>query len=232
MPKRSFVIVGLAFLWLILVLGCGKQEEPAKAQKPTAEQKTVAEQKPVAEPQAASSQKEAEHKEPTKQEHPKKEPVGQDHNKPEPAKPAEMHGQKSDINQALLAYFAKTGDDLKYVNPHQTAQIDLNGDGHQDALVLLRNPIYFCGTGGCTMLVFKGSKSGFEFVSRSSLIRGPVLVSNTTTHGWRDLIVEVSGGGVAPKQVALKYTGSKYPLNPSTLPALPKNQPLKGTKVF
>jgi putative lipoprotein len=136
------------------------------------------------------------------------------------------------LNQALLAYFTKTGTDPKYINPHQTAQVDLNGDGHQDALVLLENPMYFCGTGGCTMLVFKGTKSGFKFVSRSSLIRGPVLVSDTKTHGWRDLIVEVSGGGIAPKKVALKYTGSKYPMNPSTLPALPKNQPLKGTKIF
>ncbi len=136
------------------------------------------------------------------------------------------------LNQALLAYFAKTDTDSKYISPHQTAQVDLNGDGRQDALVLLQNPIYFCGTGGCTMLVFKATKSGFKFVSRSSLIRGPVLVSETKTHGWRDLIVEVSGGGMPPKMVALKYTGSKYPLNPSTLPELSKNQPLKGTKVF
>jgi putative lipoprotein len=59
-----------------------------------------------------------------------------------------------------------------------------------------------------------------------------VLVSDTKTHGWRDLIVEVSGGGIAPQRVALKYAGGKYPLNPSTLPPLPKNQPVKGTKVF
>jgi putative lipoprotein len=136
------------------------------------------------------------------------------------------------LNQALLAYFAKTGTDPKYINPRQAAKVDLNGDGYPDALVLLQNPMYFCGTGGCTMLVFKGTKSGFEFVSRSTLIRGPVLVSETKTHGWRDLIVEVSGGGMPPKKVALKYTGSKYSLNPSTLPELPKNQPLKGTKVF
>lgn len=136
------------------------------------------------------------------------------------------------LNQALLSYLAKKGDDPKTVDPHQTVLIDLNGDGRQDALVLLENPVYWCGTGGCTMLVFKGTKSGFKFVSRSSLIRGPVLVSESKTHGWRDLIVEVSGGGIAPKQVALKYTGSKYPLNPSTLPPLPKDQPMQGTKVF
>lgn len=136
------------------------------------------------------------------------------------------------LKKAVLAYLAKTGTDPQYIDPHQTALIDLNGDGRQDALVLLQNPMYFCGTGGCTLLVFKGTKSGFQFVSRSSLIREPILVSETKTHGWRDLVVEVSGGGMAPKWVALKFTGEKYPLNPSTLPPLPKDQQTKGTKVF
>jgi hypothetical protein len=152
--------------------------------------------------------------------------------KPVPAQMEKEQGQNSELNQALLAYLAKTKVESQYAHPHQTALIDLNGDGRQDALVLLENPMYFCGTGGCTMLVFKGTPSGFEFVSSSSLIRGPLLVSETNTHGWRDLIVEVSGGGMAPKHVAMKFTGSEYPSNPSTLPALPKDQPVKGTKIF
>lgn len=141
-------------------------------------------------------------------------------------------GEEDALKQAILDYLAKTGADPKSMDPHQTALVDLNGDGHEDALVLLQNPMYFCGTGGCTLLVFKGTKSGFEFVSRSTLIRGPVLVSDTQTHDWRDLVVEVSGGGMEPKRVALKYTGKKYPLNPSTLPALPKDKQTEGTKVF
>lgn len=214
--KYTLSLVGLALFSVTLVLGCGKQEEPAKAQKAATEQKLAVEQKASA-AKSVPAQRDAENKE---------------NQKLVPTKSEEKHRQKSDLNQALLAYLAKKGDDPKYANPHQTAQIDLNGDGIQDALVLLQNPMYYCGTGGCTMLVFKGTKSGFRFVSRSTLIRSPVLVSKTKTHGWRDLIVEVSGGGIAPKQVALKYTGSKYPLNPSTLPALPKNQQVKGTKAF
>jgi putative lipoprotein len=210
-----------------MIIGCGKTEEPAKEQKPAAEKKATTKQKPAVKQKAtavkeAPAHKEAEHKE----HHPKHK-----HQKPEPTRSEEKHGQKSDLNQALLAYLAKKGDDPKNANPHKTAKVDLNSDGHQDALVLLENP-YFCGTGGCTMLVFKGTKSGFEFVSRSSLIRSPVLVSETKTHGWRDLILEVSGGGATPKRVALKHTGSKYPPNPSTQPALPKNQAVKGTKAF
>jgi hypothetical protein len=220
--KRAILIIGLALLLLTLIMACSKQEEPAKTQKSAAQKQTVVEQKPASKPKETAArevpaQKEAEHKE---------------HQKPEPSKAEEKHGQKSDINQALLAYLDKMGVDPKYADPHQTSLIDLNDDDLQDALVLLEDPMFFCGTGGCTMLVFKGTKSGFEFVSRSTLIRSPVLVSNTKTHGWRDLIVEVSGGGMAPKQVALKFTGGKYPLNPSALPALPKNKPLKGTKVF
>jgi putative lipoprotein len=225
--KRTVLYIGLTVLSLTLVMACGKQEEPAKTQK-SAKQQAAVQKKPAKEPKppaeqkataakAVPAQKGAQHKEPAKS---------------EPIMPGEKHGQQSDLNQALLAYFANTKTDPKYINPHQTAQVDLNGDGHPDALVLLQNSMYFCGTGGCTMLVFKGTKSGFTFVSRSSLIRGPVLVSESKTHGWRDLIVEVSGGGMPSKKVALKYTGIKYPLNPSTLPPLPKNQPLKGTKIF
>jgi len=242
--KRALVIVGLTLLSLVLVLGCGKPEEPAKAQKPGAQPQQEAEKKPAQETkpveeqktatvQAAPAHKEAEHKEHHAKHEAEHQEAGQSKpEKPEPAKSEKKPGENSALNQALLAYLAKKGDDPKYADPHRTARIDLNGDGHQDALVLLENPMYFCGTGGCTLLVFKGTKSGFEFVSRSSLIRGPVLVSDTKTHGWRDLVVEVSGGGMTPKRVALKYTGSKYPLNPSTLPAQPKDKQIKGTKVL
>jgi hypothetical protein len=199
--KYTLSLVGLALLSFTLILGCGKPEQPAKAQKAATLPKTGAEQ-------AASAAK------------------------PGPAQTEKEQEPNSDLNQALLAYLAKTKVEPQYATPRQTALLDLNGDGRQDALVLLENPLYFCGTGGCTMLVFKGTSSGFEFVSSSSLIRGPLLVSETKTHGWRDLIVEVSGGGMAAKQVALKFTGSKYPLNPSMLPPLPNNQTVKGTKIF
>ncbi|MEJ2068939.1 MAG: hypothetical protein P8X65_08335 [Syntrophobacterales bacterium] len=236
--KRSLVIVGLVLLSLTLIMACGKPEEPAKAQKSAAKQQAADEKKSAEEPKPAATQGASAHKEAAPKEHHAQHevehqaPAKHEAQKPEPTKAGEKQGQKTDLNQALLAYLAKKGDDPKYANPHKTARIDLNGDGYQDALVLLENPMYFCGSGGCTLLVFKGTTSGFEFVSRSSLIRSPVLVSDTKTHGWRDLLVEVSGGGATPKKVALKFTGSKYPLNPSTQPPLPKNQPFKGTKAF
>jgi hypothetical protein len=139
--------------------------------------------------------------------------------------------QDETLTAALKAYAAKTGADFTTFEPRQTACVDLNGDGSNDALLLLQGPSW-CGTGGCTLLVFKGLRDGFRFVSATSLIRGPLLVSTGKTKGWRDLIVEVSGGGMAPKKVALKYNGRKYSPNPSVLPALPKNAPLPGETVL
>jgi len=135
------------------------------------------------------------------------------------------------LTAALQAYAAKTSADPKSFEPRQTAFVDLNGDGIKDALLLLQGTAW-CGTGGCTLLVFQGARDGFTFISSSSLIRGSLLVSTATTNGWRDLVVDVSGGGMAPKKVALKFNGRTYPLNPSVQPALPKNAACQGETVF
>ncbi len=143
---------------------------------------------------------------------------------------AEAAGEES-LAAALQAYADKTGAEVKSFEPRQTAFVDLNGDGVKDALLLLQGPTW-CGSGGCTMLVFQGIRDGFKFVSHSTLIRGPLLVSAAKTRGWRDLVVEVAGGGTTPKKVALKFDGCKYPLNPSVQPALPEDAPLPGETVF
>jgi len=41
---------------------------------------------------------------------------------------------------------------------------DLNGDGIKDAIVLTQDPRW-CGTGGCVMLIFRGNKEGYTFIS-------------------------------------------------------------------
>jgi hypothetical protein len=109
--------------------------------------------------------------------------------------------------------------------------VDLNGDSTQDAVVVLTG-FNWCGTGGCTMLVFQGKDKTFKFVSSSSLVRPPVTVSETKTKGWRDLVLTVSGGGIPARTVALKFDGKQYPLNPSIQTALPAETAIKGTVLF
>jgi putative lipoprotein len=132
--------------------------------------------------------------------------------------------------KALETYIAKQG-----ANPKETqyriAEIDLNGDKKKDALVLFQDS-YWCGTGGCTMLVFKNINNNLKLISVISLVRDPVIVSETKTKNWRDIIVHVSGGGGETKNIALKFNGSSYPTNPSMIKPLATNAKIQGTKVF
>jgi hypothetical protein len=89
------------------------------------------------------------------------------------------------------------------------ALVDLNGDGIPDAIV------YFtgqedCGTGGCRMQVYKGTNSGFDFVSGTLRVFPPILVLPASTHGWRSLAVALREGGSG----VLSFNGQRYPLSP------------------
>ena len=132
--------------------------------------------------------------------------------------------------KALDTYLVKEGADSK-TTKYQIAEIDLNGDKKKDALVLLQDRNW-CGTGGCSMLVFANQNNRFKLVSAISLVREPVVISETKTKNWRDIIVHVSGGGGESKNVALKFNGSSYPTNPSGLKTLATNTKIQGTIVF
>ncbi|MGF1521489.1 MAG: hypothetical protein ACFBSF_04120 [Leptolyngbyaceae cyanobacterium] len=124
--------------------------------------------------------------------------------------------------QAIDSYLTEHG---SRSDRFKTAFVDLNQDATLDAVVLTDS----CGTGGCTLLVFQGVEDTFQFVSRTTLVREPVLVSDSTTNGWRDLVLEVSGGGITPMTVALLFDGQAYPLNPSLQPPLPVEPSIVGT---
>lgn len=136
------------------------------------------------------------------------------------------------LQKAIASYMKQQGATPDASHRFFADYINLNGDGVQDALVVFSSS-YWCGTGGCTMLVFQGQNNKtFRLVSESTLVNPPLTVSETRTNGWRDLIVDVSGGGAVPKKVALKFDGKKYPLNPSDQPSIPANTPIKGTLLF
>lgn len=95
--------------------------------------------------------------------------------------------------------------------------IDLDGDGRYESVVYLTGSST-CGTGGCTMMIFKATGMGYALVSRHTVVNNPIVVSNTTTNGWRDLVTYVAGGGAEPSYHILRFDGSTYPSNPSTAP--------------
>jgi hypothetical protein len=93
------------------------------------------------------------------------------------------------------------------------ALVDLNGDGLDDAVVFITAPEY-CGSGGCTMEVFRGTAKGFAFVSGSTVTSLPIRVSTEVTNGWRSPFVSSKRRG----DVILAFDGHGYPLNPSVQP--------------
>lgn len=104
---------------------------------------------------------------------------------------------------------------------YQFARIDLNHDGRRDGLVMMNLPhSYWCGWTGCTMLVFKAGAEEFSFISQMISVRGPIVVMPYTTNGWRDIVVRVSGTNMSDKNVAMRFDGNAYPVNPIPQTAL------------
>lgn len=89
------------------------------------------------------------------------------------------------------------------------ALVDLNGDGIKDAIVYFTQQQY-CGSGGCSMEIYKGTKTGFEFLSGTMRVSPPILVLLASVHGWKSLAVQLRGGGSG----VLNFNGRRYPLSP------------------
>lgn len=95
---------------------------------------------------------------------------------------------------------------------------DLNDDGRPEAIVYLMGNEW-CGSGGCTLLVLEQSGDGFTVRGRATIARTPIAVLTSTNHGWRDLVVQVGGGGGWSGQAVLPFRGDRYASNPTVRPA-------------
>ncbi len=94
------------------------------------------------------------------------------------------------------------------------ASADLNDDGKNELLVHVVGPVA-CGSGGCPTLVYTLLGSGYWRMGTIGLTNLPVRVSATRTRGWRNLIVNVGGGGAEAGDVELAFDGRGYPRNPT-----------------
>jgi hypothetical protein len=113
-------------------------------------------------------------------------------------------------------------------------KIDLNGDKKPEIIVHLTG-IPFCGTGGCTTLIFTKVANEYKLLSEIGLNRAPIIVSNNKTNGWNDLIIGQFQGSFRGLHgyYALKFDGRTYPENPgSNGTKLPQKAKLTGRRLF
>ena len=135
--------------------------------------------------------------------------------------PADTLGVRTPAPAALLAAVHE------YVTPLSTSAedirmrtewADVSGDGVDDALVYV-DAVSWCGSGGCTVLVFEtitdaeeaAELGAYRAAAEISLMSGPVTVSETRTEGWADLIVRNADGDA----VTLRFDGETYPASPA-----------------
>jgi hypothetical protein len=115
---------------------------------------------------------------------------------------------------ALRADFKAGATDARYF----AQAVDLNGDGKNEIVVHVAGPMV-CGTGGCNTVVLTPDGDKYRIVADISVNSPPIRAAATSSHGWRDLIVEVGGGGGPSGPVLLRFDGNKYPDDPSDTPA-------------
>jgi len=88
-------------------------------------------------------------------------------------------------------------------------EYDLNDDGQKEIFVGLTGP-FFCGSGGCTILLLN---SIGDLLTKFTVSETPVIIADTKTKEWKDLMIYSAG-----KNHLMHYNGTTYPSNPSVEP--------------
>ncbi|WP_222536773.1 hypothetical protein [Pedobacter polysacchareus] len=91
---------------------------------------------------------------------------------------------------------------------------NLNKDPEKEIFVGLTGS-NFCGSGGCTVLLLSAKGA---LITRFTVTGSPILVADTKTKGWNDLILHSDG-----KDHLIKFDGKTYPSNPSIQPVYTSN---------
>jgi heat shock protein HslJ len=104
-----------------------------------------------------------------------------------------------------VAAAAGANDAARYIH----GRMDLNGDGRAEVFVFVTGSI-FCGTGGCSLMLFSEDQGRYTLIKEFANSRPPVIVSPKRTRGWNDLIRVESGGGAGPVYVRHTFDGKTY----------------------
>ena len=97
---------------------------------------------------------------------------------------------------------------------YEVSQADLDGDGTDDVFVLMNGQSSYRGSGGTTLFAFRSVKEKLVHVGKVSVVNDPIYLRKSASHGLRDLLVSVSGGGAKPGLAALAFDGKTYPASP------------------
>lgn len=108
------------------------------------------------------------------------------------------------------------------------SKVSLSGRKRDEVIVYLMGR-QWCGSGGCSALILEPRGSSYRLITKTTITQLPIRVLETQTNQWRDIGVQVSGGGIQKGYEArLRFNGRKYPSNPSVPPALHSHAGTRG----
>jgi heat shock protein HslJ len=123
---------------------------------------------------------------------------------PDPAIEAAVLAAKPGYT-SKVATAGGANEQVRYIH----GRADLNADGQEEVFVFVTGSI-FCGTRGCSLMLFSEEQGRYTLVKEFPDSIPPVIVSPKRTRGWNDLIRIESGGGSAPVHVRHSYDGKTY----------------------
>lgn len=88
--------------------------------------------------------------------------------------------------------------------------VDLDGDSKEEVIVETVGPDDGYST-GYTAIVFKKNDDGtYTTIQKFEGIRNPIIISDSQSNGYKDIIVEKASESAPNEYLILKYDGSKY----------------------
>jgi WD40 repeat protein len=103
-----------------------------------------------------------------------------------------------------------SGDGEEWTVKYAYGKSDLNGDGKPEALVYVYGPM-ICGSGGCSILIASPTGAGYKIVGSTNLVSTPIIVTDQTTRGWRNLVFCSREGFRKTSWNGKKYTERQWP---------------------
>lgn len=129
------------------------------------------------------------------------------------------------IKDYLTTEFMTEGD-LRAITEDQRKfqlyKVDLNKDGNEEVFVNFITP-YFCGTGGCTVLLLNSDQ---DLITGFSPTR-TLYVEETLENDWRVILTKTEGAWRK-----LIYENSTYPSNPSMVETTNESPSDNAEKMF
>ena len=126
------------------------------------------------------------------------------------------------VQQAVQQYF-KINRTPTNQTKFTSVLYDVNNDGFEDAFVFLN----WCSNDGCMMLIFEGTKNGYNFSSNISRMQAPITISKKQHYLWQSLLIKK-----ADKKYTMDFDGMSYPIHIRSLKEVEKEDVISEVVLF